>query len=31
MRANKKHLAGIAFITILGTAALRRFSGSDDD
>jgi hypothetical protein len=31
MRVNKKYLAGIAFITILGTAAVRRFRGSDDD
>lgn len=31
MRVNKKYLAGIAFVTILGTAAVRRFRGSDDD
>jgi hypothetical protein len=30
MRVNKKYLAGIALITILGTAAVRRFSGGDD-
>ncbi len=30
MRVNRRFLAGIALITILGTAAIRRFSGDDD-
>ena len=30
MRVNRRFLAGIALITILGTAAIRRFSGNDD-
>jgi hypothetical protein len=30
MQVNKKFLAGIALITILGTAVARRFSGDDD-
>jgi hypothetical protein len=30
MRVNKRFLVGIALITILGTAVIRRFSGNDD-